>query len=179
MIPGRVAGPGYPAVRRDSAPLYRIENRTGYDDEDLERLVVAAMRGEGLSGPLDFLFVAAPARSRGCAEIGVASVGRKIVIALASPARFRLLRLANLLRHELRHIVGEDHDEMESKVEWALGPMPEWAKQFLWRPIRYHGRAPNQFLSRPPAGLGRFVGDSSRGSTRDAGYGTIFETTRK
>ena len=126
------------------------------------------MAGEGISGPLDFLFVTAPARSRGCAEIGVARVGRKIVIAMAAPARFRLIRLANLLRHELAHVAGQDHQDMPPKVEWALGPMPQWAWQFQRRPIRYHGRAPRQMPS---------VGAVARNG--DARYGTIFETTRK
>ena len=134
------------------------------------------MVGEGMSGPLDFLFLTAPARSRGCAEIGSASVGRKIVITLAAPARFRLIRLANLLRHELAHVAGQDHQDMPPKVEWSLGPMPQWAEQFQRRPIRYHGRAPNQ-IPRTAGQVPQY--DSSRGSTRDAGYGTIFETTRK
>ena len=177
-------------------PRFTLENRTGYDSADLARFTRAAMIGEGVPGPVAFLFVAAPARSRGCAEIGSPRRhGRKMVVAVAAPNRFRLLRLANLFRHELAHIKGQDHDAMLAcascgeggkrlDVQWSLGPLPAWARPFVARPIRYHGPAPRQFPPDLARGSRPARRDSSiRGYTvvkdGDAGYGEIFPTTRR
>lgn len=89
-----------------------------------------------------------------------------MVIAVASPRRFRIRRLARLLEHELRHVLGEVHEEMPERVEWVLGGVPTWAARFDpeqgGRALRYVGRAPNQM-----------------GSTPRAIYGTLFDSTRK
>lgn len=115
------------------------------------------MRGEGMRGPKRILVVASPVRSRGCAQIpdgGVRSrrEGEKVVIAIASPVRFRLLRLANLTRHEFTHSKGLEHEQMPRDIEWAMGPLPGWAKRFD-RPgwPRHLGRAPDQMSRARPA----------------------------
>ena len=107
------------------------------------------MRAMGVREKKHILVVSAPARSRGCAEVGPSKRGRKegerVVIAIASPAHFRLIRLANLTIHELGHSLGYEHEAMPYNMHWSLGPMPAWAKPFdkpNWP--RYVRRAPNQ-----------------------------------
>lgn len=95
------------------------------------------------------LIVSSPIRSRGCAEVGSSNPnrkeGEKVVIAMAAPSRFRLIKLVNLTRHELAHTHGLEHEHMPYNMKYSLGPMPQWAKRFD-RPSwpRYLGRAPNQ-----------------------------------
>ena len=124
------------------------------------------MRGEGVREPKSIIVYAAPSRSRGCAEVGPArssrragsgprelarrKEGERVVISIAAPWRFRLLRLANLTRHELAHagragVGGLEHHEMTEDVEWSRGPLPRWAERFD-RPgwPRHVGRAPPQ-----------------------------------
>lgn len=86
--------------------------------------------------------VPAPARSRGCAEIGDRrGEGRAIVIAIASPSHFSMRRLARVFEHEVVHTKGLDHEHMPERVLWSLGPVPKWAEGVK---LRYLGRAPNQ-----------------------------------
>lgn len=89
--------------------------------------------------------VAAPQRSRGCAEVGRRvhpnREGEAIVIAIASPSHFSMRRLARLFEHEVGHTHGLEHGDMRDKLLWSLGPVPEWAKGAV---IRYEGKAPKQ-----------------------------------
>ena len=109
------------------------------------------MRSLGIQETKRIMVVASPIRSRGCADVGPSTSlrreGDRVVIAIAPPRQFRLLRLANLTRHELSHTQGFDHEEMEPNLRYSQGPMPGWAKRFD-RPNwpRYKGRAPNQML---------------------------------
>lgn len=102
------------------------------------------------------LVVAAPARSRGCAEVGtVEREGRVIVIAMAPPSRFSLRRLARLFEHEVTHTRGQEHEAMSHDVLWSLGPVPRWARGAR---LRYRGRAPRQ--------LGLLEGETNAMRTR-------------
>lgn len=95
--------------------------------------------------PKHVIVVAAPARSRGCAELGGRPGPRRegiaIVIAMAPPSRFRLRRLARLFEHEVGHTSGLAHEQMSEGMLWSLGPTPAWARDCE---IRYRGRAPDQ-----------------------------------
>ncbi len=95
--------------------------------------------------PKHVIVVSAPARSRGCAEIGDPRARRRegvaIVIAISPPSRFRLRRLARLFEHEVGHTSGLDHEAMSREMLWSLGTTPAWAKGSK---IRYRGRAPDQ-----------------------------------
>lgn len=64
-----------------------------------------------------------------------------MVIAIASPAHFTMRRLAQLFRHEVRHLQGFEHGHMTEEVLYSLGETPAWAKGLR---IRYEGRAPSQ-----------------------------------
>lgn len=128
----------------------RIENRSGYETRDLERLVRAAVRYHRIDGPLDVVFVTAPGRSRGCAEVG----GRRAVFALAPPSYDRsrdrsefMRRLSRLIDHEFRHLKGDEHEDMGQSDLYSLGPASPWARGIS---VRYRGRASAQlpFLQR-------------------------------
>ena len=134
--------------------LLTLENLSGYATDDLVDFFLAAMRGEGVREPKSIIAYAAPSRSRGCAEVGPSRgrrrEGERVVISIAAPWRFRLLRLANLTVHELAHagrrgVRGLEHHEMPDDVEWSVGPLPAWARPFD-RPgwPRHVGRAPPQ-----------------------------------
>ena len=73
--------------------------------------------------------VPSPIRSRGCAEVG----GRRMVIALASPSRFSLRRLARLFEHEAAHLKGVEHSKMSERLLYSLGPTPRWAEGCTFR----------------------------------------------
>ena len=127
---------------------FELINNTGYSTEDLVRFCVSGLRALGARAPKRIAFVAAPRRSRGCAEVGtspgytgVKREARDIVIAMAPPSRFTMRRLARLFQHEVTHSLGYEHDEMDKNVLWSLGPVPDWAKGLK---IRYQGRAPSQ-----------------------------------
>lgn len=94
--------------------------------------------------PKHVIVVAAPQRSRGCAEVGGQGnrkEGIAVVISMAPPSRFCLRRLAKLFEHEIGHSHGLVHEKMSHDMLWSLGPVPEWAKGTR---IRYRGRAPSQ-----------------------------------
>ena len=114
---------------------------TGYDTQDLVRFCKSALEALGAKTRKTIAFVAAPQRSRGCAEVGKQKEEREVVIALAPPSQFSMRRLARLFQHEVTHSQGFEHDEMERKVLWSLGAVPDWARGLK---IRYLGRAPNQ-----------------------------------
>lgn len=156
------------ARTRSRVPPFRLENRTGYDSDDLRRFFavgLAATRtwpGYGsrkwpdvdrTKPPvLRIVVVSSPIRSRGCAEVGkricekdgtaCARVnGSRMVIAMAAPWRFSLRRLGRLFEHECAHIRGFEHEDMDKNVLLSLGPTPEWA---LGSTFRYYGTAPPQ-----------------------------------
>jgi hypothetical protein len=121
-----------------------LENQSGFATEDLRRFLEKGLSVYGVRGPVDVLVTSSPIRSRGCAAID----GYDIVIAAAppsynaTPAGHRK-RLALLLRHECRHLEGDDHDAMDRDVLYSYGPEQSWA----WArdlPLRRRGRAPNQ-----------------------------------
>ena len=64
-----------------------------------------------------------------------------MTIAIASPSRFRLRRLALLFEHECDHIDGTEHEQMATQRLYSLGKTPEWARGSK---IVYVGRAPVQ-----------------------------------
>lgn len=121
----------------------QVVNRSGYDSGDLMRFFRRGLTALNIRKPVRITVVSAPARSRGCAEVG----GREMVIAIASPAHFSLRRLARLFEHEASHIKGVEHEKMNFRMLYSLGPIPDWAKGSF---IRYHSRAPRQmkFLRR-------------------------------
>jgi hypothetical protein len=130
----------------------RLVNRSGYDTGDLRAFFERAFRTYGVDGrDVTVTVVAAPKRSRGCAEVGSCGSracvpGKRMAIAIAPPSYNRtyhafLRRLAHLLRHECAHIRGLDHKDMAYDLLYSLGPVPNWARGAR---IRYRGRAPNQ-----------------------------------
>ncbi len=121
-----------------------MDNRSGYDTADLRRFFLKGLRALGVREPKRVIVVAAPARSRGCAEVGGSGKrkeGEAIVIAIAPPSRFRLRRLALLFRHEVTHTHGASHEQMDHATLWSLGPVPSWASGTV---LRYRGKAPSQ-----------------------------------
>ena len=142
-------------VRGSFGPApFELVNNTGYSTEDLRRFCVRGLRALGARGPKTFVFVAAPQRSRGCAEVGTSkcAAGEEtdVVIALASPHKFSLRRLARLFEHEVTHTLGYQHEEMTEEILYSLGPVPDWAKGAK---IRYLGRAPLLNPPKPSSGL--------------------------
>ena len=139
-------------------PPFTLENRTGYDTDDLVRFFQKGLRATGTrSKGLRITIVASPIRSRGCAEVAqrvcspckdneretccTYNNGRRMVIALAAPWRYSLRRLARLLEHEAAHIRGKNHEDMDHDVLLSLGDIPGWAKGAV---LRYRGPAPAQ-----------------------------------
>jgi hypothetical protein len=127
---------------------FRLTNASGYNTEDLKRFFNAGLDAFGV-GWRDITVVAAPQRSRGCANIGKRGrPGRNIVIAIAPPSRFTMKRLCRLLEHEMAHTLGVEHEDMPARLLWSRGNVPRWAKGLR---IRYEGRAPDQLaLTRKP-----------------------------
>lgn len=122
--------------------MVKVTNRSGYDTEDLRAFFARGLRALGVKRFRHVIVVAAPARSRGCADVGVGRrEGRVIVIAMAPPSRFTLKRLARLFEHEVAHTLGLEHEDMPYDLLWSLGDVPRWARGAR---IRYRGRAPNQ-----------------------------------
>ena len=120
----------------------RVENWSGYDTEDLGRFFIRGLRATKTRvADLRITVVAAPQRSRGCAEIG----GREMTIAMNAPWYCRRTdcerRLARMFMHECAHIQGFEHRDMPRDLLLSYGPRPAWAKGAR---IRYVGRAPNQ-----------------------------------
>lgn len=140
---------------------FELENYSGYHTGDLRRFFEAAMAATGtVRNNLRIIVVAAPSRSRGCADVG----GNRMIIAIAAPWRFSLGRLARLTAHELAHIRGIEHERMprfRCGTRWcdllySLGAtIPRWARGMR---IRYLRRAPAQLPI-----LGRMMHD--RGAT--------------
>jgi len=101
---------------------FTLDNRSGYETEDLRTFFAKGLRAMKVRGPRHIVVVAAPARSRGCAEVGTPGAqGRNIVIAIAGPARYCLRRLARLFEHEVTHTLGYEHEAMSHNVLWSLG----------------------------------------------------------
>jgi len=123
---------------------FRLTNRSGYDTEDLRAFFARGLSAMRVRTFRHILVVAAPQRSRGCAEVGHRGTrrdGRVIVIAIAPPSRFSIRRLARLFVHEASHTLGAEHEDMPDHVLYSLGATPRWAYGLR---IRYRGRAPNQ-----------------------------------
>jgi len=133
--------------------LLVLENRSGYATADLFRFFMRGLVAMGVKKPRHIIVVAAPQRSRGCAEVGTYSEhlrrkearvlrdGLRMVISIAPPSRFSLRRLAKLFEHEVAHTLGYDHEEMPYRVLWSLGHTSTWAEGSR---IRYLGPAPSQ-----------------------------------
>lgn len=129
---------------RDGRVKFTLDNRSWWASRDLARFFARGLKAYGVFTPREIIVYPSPIRSRGCAEIGRGRPGtcrpaKPIVIAIASPSRFDLRRLAQLFRHELAHTSCYQHEDMPHDVLWSLGPVPAWAKVKL----RWEGqRAP-------------------------------------
>lgn len=120
---------------------FRLTNASGYNTEDLHRFFDRGLDAFGV-GWRNITVVAAPQRSRGCANIGRKDKpGRNIVIAIAPPSRFTMKRLCRLIEHEMAHTLGMEHEDMPPNLLWSRGNVPRWARGLR---IRYEGRAPDQ-----------------------------------
>jgi hypothetical protein len=60
-----------------------------------------------------------------------------MVLAMAPPSRFRKGKAARIIRHELRHALGEEHEDMTEEDLWSTGKEPAWAKD---KKVRYRGK---------------------------------------
>jgi hypothetical protein len=131
------------ASRSSPRACLAVTNRSGYSTEDLRAFFARGLSAMGVRQCRRVIVVAAPARSRGCADVGVDvhQQGKLIVIAIAPPSRFSLRRLARLFEHEVSHTLGLEHEAMSHDLLWSLGAVPKWARDSR---IRYLGRAPNQ-----------------------------------
>lgn len=137
--------------------LMRFVNRSGYDTDDLRAFIEKAFKAYGVrSRDVEVIVVAAPKRSRGCAEVGRCTGktcvgGRRMVLAIAPPSYDSsydafLRRFSNLIRHESAHLLGYEHEDMNYHLLYSYGPIPPWAREWTSENgrIRYRGRAPNQ-----------------------------------
>ena len=137
-----------PLLVRAPGVRFTLDNRTGWNTRDLARFFARGLRALGARQKRHIIVVASPIRSRGCAEVGVKSFGKRlregeaIVIAIASPAKFSLRRLARLFEHEVTHTMGYEHEEMSERILWSEGDIPSWAKGV---PLRYERRARSQY----------------------------------
>ncbi len=118
---------------RDGRVRFTLDNRSEWSSRDLARFFARGLKAYGIKTPRDIIVVPSPIRSRGCAEIGNGKPGtcrpaRPIVIAIASPSRFNLRRLARLFLHELTHTCCYTHEDMPHDVLWSLGSVPKWAR---------------------------------------------------
>lgn len=111
-------------IARDGRVSFTLDNRSWWNTRDLARFFARGLKAYGVFTRKDIIVVSSPIRSRGCAQIG----GKGITIAIASPSRFDLRRLARLFEHEVAHSKGQHHEDMSHNVLWSLGPTPAWAK---------------------------------------------------
>lgn len=112
---------------------FTLDNRSGWTTRDLACFFARGLRAYGVKKHCHIIVTRSPIRSRGCAQIG----GKALVIAIASPSRFDLRRLARLFEHEVAHLQGKRHEDMPHNVLWSLGPVPTWARVS----IRWRGKA--------------------------------------
>ena len=110
-----------------------LENFSGYDSGDLLELFERGRVAENAPCQLEVQVTPTPNRTRGCATVG----GKKVVVAVAPPSRFSKAKLARIYRHELRHIAGQEHEDMTERDLWSSGPEPEWSRGVS---IRYRQR---------------------------------------
>lgn len=92
-----------------------------------------AVKASGIRKHLQVEVVPGPGRTRGCATVH----GNKIVIQIAPPSKMSRRKLAGILRHELLHIAGLEHDDMTEHDLWSKGGEPEWMRRM---PLRYRRR---------------------------------------
>lgn len=117
--------------------LIELENQSGYDTDDLIRIVEKAARVMGVRKRVYVIVTASPIRSRGCATVG----GDEFSLAVAPPSKFTMRRFARLNEHEWAHIRGLQHEQMGERLLYSEGPLPRWAEGLR---LRYRGRAPDQ-----------------------------------
>ena len=102
-----------------------VQNLSRYDTADISRFVkrgVAAYGSEAQQNRLLVVVRPAPSRTRGCARLG----GDAMVLAVARPSKWSTKKAALILRHEVAHLRGADHEEMSDDVLWSKGPLPRW-----------------------------------------------------
>lgn len=61
------------------------------------------------------------------------------MIQIAPPAKLSRRKLARILEHELHHIFGEDHEDMDDRVLWSKGGEPSWSRGLPLRRARRRG----------------------------------------
>ena len=69
-----------------------------------------------------------------------------MVLAIAPPSYYSsergfMRRLSRLFDHEIRHVRGDQHEDMEEPDLYSLGPVSPWARGLR---VRYRARAPRQ-----------------------------------
>lgn len=129
----------------------RLVNRSGYDTEDLRRFLEAGLRARArkLSGILTVVVVSSPIRSRGCADVVPLEERRKprtMDLAIAPPSYYTseegfMRRLSRLFDHEIRHVLGDHHEDMSERDLYSTGRASPWSRGLR---VRYRGRAPRQ-----------------------------------
>ena len=121
-----MATPGKKVARdpNRSRSLARCINKTGYDTREACAYFAAGARANG-ARDIELGLVPSPNRSRGCAEVG----GKRVIVAIAPPSKFSKKKLARIFEHELRHISGQEHEDMTEEDYWSKGSEPEWSKK--------------------------------------------------
>jgi hypothetical protein len=61
-----------------------------------------------------------------------------MVISVSPPSRFSKAKAARIIRHELLHAEGLEHEDMTEREKWSSGKEPRWSKG---KRVRYRGKA--------------------------------------
>lgn len=129
-----------PASR--SGPELLVRNLSGYETRSLAAVVQRGLGVAGVRRPKRLVITASPIYTRGCAAISPDRPWAVLSLAIAAPSKFRMAKLARIIEHEARHLLGEDHEGMpERHVYTSAGSVPSWARGMS---VRYRGRAPGQ-----------------------------------
>lgn len=95
----------------------------------MRRFIKRGLRAYGAPDGVNVVVRPAPGRTRGCARL----TGDALVLAVARPSKWSQKKAALILRHEVAHLRGVDHEDMSPDIHWSRGTVPPWAEKLPMR----------------------------------------------
>ena len=121
-----------PAVTRRHLRGLQVLNETGYDTRAIRRLIVRALRAQGMRvvGAVRVVYTGGRGH-HGCATVGrsASMPGLNMSLSLPrDPAQLDVGKFARVIRHEVMHWRGVRHADMTDDQNYCRGACPEWAE---------------------------------------------------
>lgn len=122
-----------PKVTRHHLQHLQVLNETGYDTRAIRRLIIRALRAQGMRvrGAVRVVYTGGGDAHHGCAALGdnIHWCGLNMSLSVPrDPSQLDVGQFARVIRHECMHWRGVRHGDMTEDQLYCRGATPQWAE---------------------------------------------------